>query len=296
MKKFVIVAGGVDWVRTESASSQLGVAEAGGVDWVRTESASSQLLVTSISTMGFLNTAAASRGVHCGPPQRCSCFLEIANDQSQDLHSHSCFKKIILTVALAGASDHTPGMAAGAASYVRLMVAAPSPPPWDGSVRLTSLQSAQRRLLLAAALAKPADPWPLDLVETIAALIHGVPSGLNGILTIANALRYKSIFVRAMHPGNVLAGGTGRWYRECGRWHETRSRKPKIQKCEDVPVKLRMYSALSASEQVHRLHALIADEYSRRSLARACYNASMDVGTFRAIMQVVETECDPGRL
>ena len=187
-------------------------------------------------------------------------------------------------------------MAAGTASYVRLMVATPSPPPWDGSVRLTSLQGAQRRLLLAAALAKPDDPWPLDLVETIATLIRGVPSGLNGILTIVNALRYKSIFVRAMHPGNVLAGGTGRWYKESGQWHETRSRKPKIQKCEDVPVKLRTYGALSASEQVHRLHALIADDLSRRNLARACYNANMDAGTFRAIIQVVETECDPGRV
>lgn len=171
------------------------------------------------------------------------------------------------------------------------MVATPSPPPWDGAVRLTSLQSAQRRLLLAAALAKPEDPWPLDLVEMIAAMIRGVPSGLNGILTIANALRYKSLFVRAMHPGNVLAGGTGRWYKKRGRWYETRSCKPKVQTCGYVPVELRMFSTLSASEQVHRLHALMTDDHSRRSLARACYHSRMDVGTFRAIIKVVKTEC-----
>ena len=72
--KMVAEAGGVDWARTESASSQLGVAEAGGVDWARTESASSQLRVTPISSTWYLNTTAASRGLHCGPPQGCSCF------------------------------------------------------------------------------------------------------------------------------------------------------------------------------------------------------------------------------
>jgi hypothetical protein len=157
------------------------------------------------------------------------------------------------------------------APYLRLVADAPSAPPWELARQLSLLQAAQRRLAWAVADDAGAVALVPDLVEEVAARIRGLAAGLSGVLQLANADRYKAIFVSDMRADRVPDATRDPWY--AGSRSIAKVSRP--------------YGGLTKWEQVCRLRLLLSHCTTRRHLAQACHMAGMDRATFVRIMEAV---------